>query len=329
MDVPGNTMFEKMQYFQENCDGIRKLLLREPRGYPAQNVDLILAPTQPEAAAGYIIMEHVEYPPMSGHNTICTATVLLETGMVPMIEPVTHVTLEAPAGLIKIEAECSNGRVTGVTFENQPAFAVHLDVEIDVPEIGKVTVDVAYGGMWYVITDVERLGYRLVPEEGRKLARVGEMIKAAAREQLPVTHPLNPDISGISIIVLRGSASVSEDGTPNASARNTVVVSTGTLDWEKPETWTGALDRSPCGSGTSATMAVLHAKGQLALNEDFVHESIIGTKFVGRLVAETQVGQYAAVVPTIKGRAWITAHTSIVLDPTDPFPEGFTVGDIW
>ncbi len=324
LDVPGATMFAKMQYLQDHADGLRKLMLREPRGYPAANCNLILPPTSPEAVAGYVIMEQVEYPGMSGTNTICVTTVLLETGMVPMREPVTELTLESPAGLIRVQAECAGGKVRKVTFRNVPAFAVHLDKQIDVPHLGAVTVDVAYGGMFYVIADATRLGLRLTPDEGREIVRIGEMIKAATQERLPVTHPTQPGFTGVTIALLSG-----EPTQPGAHAKNAVVVSTGRLDWKRRETWTGAIDRSPCGTGTCARMAVLHAKGTLGLNEDFHHEGILGTIFTGRLVEETQVGPYRAVVPTISGRAWITGFCNYVVEDDDPFPEGFTVGDIW
>src|SRR5690348_13827160 len=166
-DVPGRSMFEKMQYLSTHMDNLRLRMLREPRGYPAANCNLVLPPTHPAADAGFVIMEQVEYPPMSGTNTICVTTALLETGMVPMLEPVTELTLETPAGLITVRAECRNGKVTGVTFRNVPAFAVHLDREIEVPTLGRVTVDVAWGGMFYVIADARSFGLRLVPDEGR------------------------------------------------------------------------------------------------------------------------------------------------------------------
>lgn len=324
LDVPGTSMFEKMQHLQRHGDGLRKRMLREPRGYPAANCNLILPPTRPEAHAGFVIMEQVEYPPMSGTNTICVTTALLETGMVPMQEPFTDLVLEAPAGLVGVRAHCAAGKVTNVTFRNVPAFAAHLDAPIEVPQLGTVTVDVAWGGMFYAIADATAFGLRLTPDEGRDIARIGEMIKAATQEQLPVVHPDNPEIAGVSISQLSGSPH-----NPAHHRRNAVVVSTGRLDWDRPATWTGALDRSPCGTGTCAKMAVLHAKGQLGLHEDFHHEGVLGTVFTGRLVEDTTVGPYPAVVPTISGRAWITGFAQYVLDPEDPFPEGFTVGDIW
>jgi proline racemase len=261
-------------------------------------------------------MEQVEYPPMSGTNTICVVTVLIETGMVPAVEPITRLKLDTPAGLVGVEAEVVNGKVRRVTFRNVPAFATHLDAPLEVPGLGSITVDVAYGGMFYVIADASTLGFRLTPDEARDIARTAEMIRAAAREQLPVAHPENPAILGVSISQISG-----EPSRPGVDRKNAVVVSTGTL--------AGVLDRSPCGTGTCAKMAVLHAKGKLPLHRDFVHEGILGTTFTGRLVEETQVGPYAAVVPTLSGQAWITGFAQYVLDPEDPFPEGFTVGDIW
>jgi proline racemase len=324
VDVPGDTMFEKKAYLEEHGDGLRKRMLREPRGYPALCCNVILPPTVADADAGFVIMEQTEYPPMSGSNTICVATVLIETGMVPVQEPVTGLVLEAPAGLIPVRAEVSNGKVTKVTFENVPAFAVHLDAEIDVPELGKVTVDVAYGGMFYVIAEAERFGLQLVPEEGGRIARIGAMLTAAAREQLRAVHPGNPEISGVSISQISGPPSH-----PQAARKNAVTVSTGAVDWQRPETWTGALDRSPCGTGTCAKMAALYARGQLGVGQDFGHEGVLGTIFTGRIVRETRVADRPAVVTTLSGRAWISGISQYVVDAEDPFPEGYTVGDIW
>jgi proline racemase len=324
LDVPGKSMFEKKCWLEKNADWIRLRMLREPRGYPAANCNLILPPANPQADAGFVIMEQVEYPPMSGTNTICVVTVLIETGMVKAAEPVTRLKLDTPAGLVEVEAEVRGGKVGRVTFRNVPAFATHLDTPVEVRGLGTVTVDVAYGGMFYVIADAAPLGLRVAPDEARDLARVAEMIKAAAREQLPVVHPENPGIAGVTIAQISG-----EPSRPGAHRRNAVVVSTGKLDWDRPATWTGALDRSPCGTGTCAKMAALHAKGRLRLDEDFVHEGILGTVFTGRLVEETRVGPYQAVVPALSGQAWITGFAHYVLDPEDPFPEGFTLADIW
>jgi len=324
LNIPGHTMFDKMTHLRDRADDLRLRMLREPRGYPAANCNLILPSNHPGADAGFVIMEQVEYPAMSGTNTICVATVLIETGMVRVTEPITRLTLETPAGLIAIEAEVRDGKCRKVTFRNVPAFATHLDTNVEVRGIGTVTVDVAWGGMFYVIADAEPLGFRLTPDEARDIVRVAEMIKAATQEQLPVVHPENPGIAGVTIAELSGPPS-----SAGAHRKNTVVVSTGKLDWSRPQSWTGVLDRSPCGTGTCAKMAAMYAKGQLPLGQDFVHEGILGTTFTGRLIEETQVGPYRAVVPTISGQAWITGFAQYVVDPEDPFPNGFTVGDIW
>jgi len=236
----------------------------------------------------------------------------------------TELTLEAPAGLIRVRAECRDGKVTQVAFRNVPAFAVHLDASIDVPTLGRVVVDVACGGMFYVIADAAPFGLRLTPDEGRDITRIGELIKAATQEQLPVVHPENPEIHDVTIAQLSGPPASLDN-----HRRNAVIVSTGKLDWERPATWTGAIDRSPCGTGTCAKMATLHARGRLGIGEPFRHEGILGTVFTGRLLEETTLGPYRAVVPELAGTAWITGFAQYVVDPQDPFPEGFTVGDIW
>ncbi|HEX9692687.1 MAG TPA: proline racemase family protein [Gemmatimonadales bacterium] len=323
-DVRGATMFEKKQFFARHLDYLRLRMLREPRGYPALCCNVLLPPTHPDADAGFIILEQSEYPAMSGSNTICVVTVLLETGVVPAEEPVTHLTIETPAGLLPVRADVHGGKVTRVTFDNVPAFAVHLGATLDVPTLGAVQVDVAYGGMFHVIADAARFGLRLLPDEGRDIVRIGELLRQAAFEQLEAVHPENPDIRGVSIAQLSGRSA-----TPGVDCRNAVVVSTGTVDWKRPATWGGALDRSPCGTGTCAKMAVLHARGQLAVAEEFRHEGILGTVFTGEVLAETTVGGRPAIRTSLSGQGWITGRSQFVLDGTDPFPEGFTVGDIW
>jgi proline racemase len=322
--IPGNSVYEQMRWLEKNDDQIRKLMLREPRGYPPLCCNLVVPPKHPEAAAGFIIMEQSEYPVMSGGNTIAVATALLETGLLAMHEPVSEFILEAPAGLIGIKADCANGKVNQVTFRNVPAFAAHLDAVIDVPTLGKVTVDVGWGGMFYVIADVRQFeGLRLIPEHGREITRISALVLRAAQDQLPVAHP---DYPGIGITVSQLSGPPQSD---NADWRNTVTVFNGPVDFDNPATWTGALDRCPCGTGTCAKMAVLHAKGKLEIDQPFRHENLLGIAYTGRLVEKTKIGDYDAVVPTISGTAWITGFNNYVLDPTDPFTEGFTVGDLW
>lgn len=322
--IPGNSVREKMEWLRDNDDQLRKLMLREPRGYPPLCCNLIVPPSHPEVDAGYIIMEQVEYPMMSGGNTISVVTVLLEMGMLPMQEPITELVLEAPAGLIGIRAQCRDGKVKSVTFRNVPAFAAHLDAKIQVPHLGEVTVDVGWGGMFYAIADVRQFpGLSLTPEHGGEIARISAMIRQAAMEQLPVAHPDYPGV-GITISQLSGPTD-----SPDAHWKNAVTVASGELDWDKPSTWTGALDRCPCGTGTCAKMAILHAKGELALNQDFRHQGILGNVFTGRLVEETRIGDFKAVVPTITGTSWIYGLNTYVLDHDDPFTEGFVVNDIW
>lgn len=323
-DVAGDTMLARRDHLWREADELRRIVLREPRGYPATCANLVLPPIAPEADAGFVIMEQAEYPAMSGSNTICTASVLIAEGLVPVREPVTELVLEAPAGLIAVRADVQDGRARSITFRNVPAFVAALDRPVEVPGIGTVTVDVAWGGMFYALADAAALGFAITVDEGRDLVRVGEMIKAAAREQVPAEHPLEPSLSGISIMEWTGPPSLA-----GSHGRNTVVVSSGTLDWSRPASFTGVLDRSPCGTGTCARMAVLHARGALGIGEAYVHEGILGTTWTGRLLAETTVGDRPAVVPELTGSAWITGRAELRVDPDDPFPTGFTVGDLW
>ncbi|WP_313630736.1 proline racemase family protein [Enterococcus devriesei] len=326
--IPGNSVYEMMENLKNTDDGLRKFLLREPRGYPPLCCNIVVPPKHPDAAAGFIIMEQVEYPMMSGGNTISVATALLETGIIPMQEPYTEFNLEAPAGLIGIKAKCENGKATEVTFKNVPAFAVHTDTVIDVPHIGhgveKVTVDVAWGGMFYVMADIRQFPWvQLEPDEGREITRISSLILKAAQDQLEVAHPDYPGV-GITISQLFGPT---DD--PNADIRNAVTVASGEVDFDNPSTWIGALDRCPCGTGTCARMAAMYAKGELKLNESFRHQGLLGVVYKGELIEETTIGDYKAIVPTITGCSWIYGFNNLVLDPTDPFTEGFTIGDIW
>lgn len=324
LDVPGATMFEKAQYIEAERDDIRQLMQREPRGYPASCCNIVLPATDPAAAAGYVIMEHNEYPAMSGTNTICVATALIETGMVEVTEPVTEFTLEAPAGLIDIRARVENGKALSITFRNVPAFAVHLGVPLDVPELGTVEVDIAWGGMFFVIADIDQFGVEIEPGAGGEIVGIAERLRLAASEQYPVEHPDNPEIVGPTISQL--SAPPAD---PAHDRRNVVTMPTGRPSWDRPGSFTGAIDRSPCGTGTCARMATMHARGELPLGRDFEHEGILGTVFTGRLLEETTVGAHSAVIPEITGQGWITGFAQYVLDPSDPFPTGYTIADIW
>ncbi|MGE0211661.1 MAG: proline racemase family protein [Parvibaculaceae bacterium] len=314
LDVPGRTMFEKMQFVQTNRDDLRKFLLNEPRGRVTQCVNLLLPPTTPEADAGFVIIESDYYVPMSGSNTIATVTALLETGLIPMQEPTTHITLEAPAGLVPVTAECRNGKCVSVTFDNVGSFVFALDRRIDVPGIGGLSVDVAYGGMIYCLVDAAELGFALELGDAARLVEIGERIKKAAAEQVPAVHPENPEIHTINQTLFAGPLVDMPEG---KRSKNAVIVSPG------------RIDRSPCGTGTSARLAVLHARGQIAESEAFFHESLLGGLFTGRIRGTTDLNGTPSVLPTITGSAWVTAFHQWVLDPTDPFPEGFRLGDTW
>ena len=308
---PGETVFERMQALAAD-DSLRRLLLREPRGSVAVHANLVVPSNRSDCAAGFIVMEPTEYPAMSGSNAICVATVLLETGMAPMQEPETTLRLEAPAGVIEVRAACRDGRCESVELTNVPCFADALDVPLEVEGIGTLTVDVAYGGMWYAIADASELGFELEPSEARELSEAGELVRLAAREQLPCVHPENAEIAGVTIVEIAESW----QGVGRTS-RNAVVVAPG------------RLDRSATGTGLSARMAALHARGLMRAGDAMTHASVLGTTFDGRIVSETAVGDRPAVIPAIRGSAWITGITQVVVDPTDPFPEGYLLPDTW
>ena len=322
--VQGDTMAERFAYCQEHLDDVRRFLLREPRGFPGLCGVFVLPPVEPGSDLGIVVLEQGGFTPMSGSNTLCTVTAVLESGLVPMAEPVTRVRIDTAVGTIATEAVVSGGKVRSVTIANVPAFVVGLDVPLEVPTVGTVAVDVVFGGQFFVQAPAAALGLELDPENGRDLTRAAALLKLAAQEQLDVAHPLNPAINDVNLVMLH-----SGDRQPGVPDRNAVVLTQGPLRADDPRTWTGALDRSPCGTGTCGRMAALHARGQLAMGEKFSHRSVIGTEFVGELVGETTIGPYAAVLPTLTGSAWITGRASWVLDETDPFPAGFTVGDIW
>jgi proline racemase len=325
LTVPGFSMFEKKCFIEENHDWLRRLMLREPRGGPLQCLDIVLPPTDPEADFGVVIMEQARYyPPMSGGNMFCVVTAVLETGTVAMVEPETTLRVETPAGLVAVSAQCRDGRVLSVSIRNVPSFVYRLDVQVEVEELGTVTLDVAYGGMFYLLVGAEQFGLRLEPQDGSRLASLGERIKVAAQQQLSVAHPENPGIDKIESLLWHGPPKDAEN-----DGRNAVIVSTGAIDAQRPETWRSSIDRSPCGTGTSARLAVLHARGELGVGEPFRHESILDLVWTGRVEEEITVGDLPGIVPSIQGRAWISAHTDFVLAQDDPFPEGFTVTDIW
>jgi len=311
---PGATMFERMCNLRDHGDSLRRLLLFEPRGAVTLSLNLVTPPCAPEADVGLIIMESQYYVPMSGSNTIGTVTALLETGMLPMREPETVLTLDTPGGLVRVTAECRNGRCERVRFRNVPSFVLHRQRPVEVAGLGSVVVDVAYGGMLYAIVDAARLGFDIEPSEARDLVDTGERIKAAAAEQLPAVHPENPEIHTVNQTLFAGPLVSAESG---KTARSAVIVSPG------------RLDRSPCGTGTSARLAVLYDRGQIEVGETLDHVSIIGTHFLGRVEGVVAVGGLPGVVNSVSGRGWVSSIGQYGLDPEDPLPEGYTLPDTW
>jgi proline racemase len=295
---PGETVFAQMQALAAD-DSLRRFLLREPRGSVAQHANLIVPATREDCDAGFIIMEPTEYPLMSGSNAICVATVLLERGLVELREPETVLRLEAPAGVVEVRATCKDGRVESVELTNVPSFVEHLDAALEVDGLGTISVDVAYGGMWYAIADAAALGFAIEPREARALCDVGERIRVAAKAQLD---------ERVSIVQIAAPW----EGVGRVT-KNAVAIAPG------------RLDRSATGTGLSARMATLHARGSMRVGDAMRHASIIGSTFEGRIVAETSDG----IVPAIRGSAWITGVSELYVDADDPFPEGYLLSDTW
>ena len=310
---PGETLWQQSRWIAR--DGtLRDFVLNEPRGGVFRHVNLLVPARDPRARMGWIIMEPADTPPMSGSNAICVATVLLETGILEMTEPETHLVLEAPGGLVEARASCHDGRVERVRIRNVPAFADRLDVRVEVAGVGTLVVDTAYGGDSFVIADASALGFALTPDEARDLAVTGTRITAAANEQLGFRHPENADWSHISFCQIAAPL-VREDGV--AVSRNAVAI--------RP----GKIDRSPCGTGCSARLAALHARGVLRVGEAMIGRSIIDSRFDCRIEAEVRVGDRTAIVPSIEGQAWITGVHQHMLDPSDPWPGGYRLSDTW
>jgi proline racemase len=309
--IPGATFQEKWRWAKENLDDLRKLLMFEPRGSNIMSGSLLTAPVTPGADFGVIYIEVSGFLPMCGHGTIAAATVLVETGMVPVAEPVTNLTLDTPAGLVRASVSVENGIAKDVTLQNIPSFLYKSDLEIHLPELGKIKVDIAYGGNFYAIISAESAGLKLEPSAAREIVRKGSLIREAIYDQgIEIVHPLNPEIRNCTHVRF-----ISASPTPGVATRNAVLYSVE------------AVDRSPCGTGTSAEMAYRYGKGLQKLDEEFTFESIIGSKFYGRLVGETRVGELTAVIPTIRGSAYISGFQHFVLDPRDPWPAGFFMGE--
>jgi proline racemase len=310
---PGDTVWEQSRWIARD-ETLRNFVLNEPRGGVFRHVNLLVPPKNPKAQMGWIIMEPEDTPPMSGSNSICVSTVLLDSGIIPMTEPVTRMVLEAPAGLVEVEAECRNGKAERITVTNVKSFAQKLGAKLDVPGLGTLTVDTAYGGDSFVVVDAEEIGIDLSPDNARTIAETGIRITNAANRQLGFTHPEDTGWNHISFCLFAGRP-YREEG--RLMAKSVVAIQPG------------KIDRSPTGTAVSARMALLNARGELGEGDTLTGISIIGTRFVGRVVKETTIAGQKAIVPSITGSAWISGTSQLMLDPSDPFPGGYRLSDTW
>ena len=309
-DIPGATILDKMNHLNDVDQSLRLFLTREPRAQVVHTTNVLLPPTRPDADAAFIVLQPDRAHPMSGSNCICVVTALLETGRVAMTEPETMVRLDTAAGLIVARAQCQDGRCLSVSLDNVPAFVHALDVAIETPKWGRIAGDIAFGGVFYAQIDVDQVGLRIVPEAARALAEAGAEIKALLAEQIAVEHPEIPGLDEIAYVMFR-------DYLPDGS-----VITCTTL---KP----GRVDRSPCGTGSSANLAILHARGQAKVGDIRVSRSIIGGTFTAEILGETRVGDRPAVLPRITGRGYVFGRQQLRLDPQDPFTQGFALSDTW
>jgi trans-L-3-hydroxyproline dehydratase len=310
---PGDTLWEQRTWIDED-QTLRNFVLNEPRGGVFRHVNLLVPAKDPQAQMGFIIMEPEDTPPMSGSNCMCVSTVLLETGIIPMTEPETELVLEAPGGVVKVTAQCRDGKAERVKVRNVASFVGKLDQQLEVEGIGTLTVDTAYGGDTFVIVDSDEVGFDVVPDEAREIAEAGIKITAAANEQLGFSHPTNPDLTHISFCQF-AKPLFKEDG--QTIGKNAVVI--------RP----GKVDRSPTGTGASARIATLHARGKIKVGDELIVRSIIDSQIYCRVESETTVGDKAAIHPSISGRAWITGTKQLMLDPDDPWPAGYRLADTW
>ncbi|MFK7937787.1 MAG: proline racemase family protein [Roseovarius sp.] len=311
LDVPGDTMLAKMQHLQAH-DELRQFVNHEPRGCAQMTTNLLLAPCHPDADAGFIPMQADGTHAMSGSNAMCVTTVLLETGILPMQDGQTTVVLDTAAGLIRADATCADGEVTRVTLNFFPAFAEHLDVPIEVEGLGTLQVDVAFGGVYYIMPRAQDLGFRIAPDVARDMVSLGKRIKAAAQEQITVRHPEFQAFDTIEFLMF------TDEVDPGAHIyRNATIMPPG------------RVDRSPCGTGSAARLAAMHAKGQITPGQQVDMRSTINSSFLTSVTGTTQIGAYQAVLPRISGRAWIYATMQLGASPSDPYPLGYTMSDTW
>ena len=310
IDIPGQTMLDKMNYINEVDDSLRRLVILEPRGCLQMSVNLLLPPTRPEAQAGFIVLQADKAHPMSGSNCICVVTALLELGMLEMVEPVTTVVLDTPAGLVTARAQCADGRCQSVSLDMVPSFVEQLDVPIETADFGLIKADIAFGGVYYALVDVDQIGLTIAPENARELATQGVRLKGLINEQVKVGHPLFKELNEVAYVMFR----------------NRVDAKTYQTCTTLPP---GRVDRSPCGTGSSANLATLSARGLVEVGDKLTSRSTIGGEFQVELSGLTQVAGKPAVLPRITGRAWIYGLHQIGVDPDDPLAAGFMLSDTW
>ncbi|MBG6160028.1 proline racemase [Labrenzia sp. EL_159] len=310
---PGDTIWEQRSFIAKD-ESLRNFVLNEPRGGVFRHVNLLVPPKHPEADAAFIIMEPEDTPPMSGSNSICVSTVLLDGGIVPMTEPVTELVLEAPGGLVRVRADCRNGKAERIHVQNVASFADRLDANLEVDGLGTLTVDTAYGGDSFVVVDASALGFAIEESEAADIARLGVRITNAANEQLGFCHPENADWKHISFCAFCGPLTATDKG---LTGRSAIAIQPG------------KVDRSPTGTAVSARMALMAARGQMSVGQEFEARSIIGSTFTGKVLSEATVGDRPAIIPQISGRAWVTGIHQHMLDPSDPWPGGYKLSDTW
>ena len=309
-EIPGATMLDRMNHINRVDDSLRRFVTFEPRASVQMSVNLLLPPTRPDADAAFMVLQADRAHPMSGSNCICVVTALLESGRVAMVEPETVLRLDTPAGLIVARATCRGGRCLSVSLDNVPAFVEELDRPVATPRWGRIAADIAFGGVYYALVDVAQIGLEIAPANARQLAEAGIELKALLAEQVRVQHPELPGVNEIAYVMFRS-------GEPDGAVRTCTTL--------KP----GRVDRSPCGTGSSANLAVLHARGAAKVGDSRRSRSIIGGEFLLELIGETTVGGRPAILPRLTGQAWIYGTETLRLDPEDPFARGFALSDTW
>ena len=309
-EIPGQTLLDKMNHINQVDDRLRRFVTLEPRASVQMSVNLLVPPTRPDADAGFIVLQADRAHPMSGSNCMCVVTALLESGRIPMIEPDTTVRLDTPAGLVVAHARCARGRCESVSLDNVPAFVEQLDAKIKTPRWGTIRADLAFGGVYYALVDVDQVGIELHPRNARELAEAGIELKSLIAEQASVQHPEHPSLSTIAYVMFA-----------ERESRNVVRTCTTLMP--------GRVDRSPCGTGSSANLAVLHARGELGVGEVQYSRSIIGGEFRAEILGVTRVGGRPAILPRITGSAWIYGVERLRVDGADPFVRGFALSDTW